>query len=271
MAARRYTTSILSGCLSTCRTCRPATLPSRTTLAGQITRTRLGEVSSLLAMAEAIARDPAGQRPTLWSPVGPAQESIPRCGSVKASEILRTARTRRPRPADRSICIATARCMAKAPRRWSLNVADMPQARNATVLARVLGYANAFEPRRNGAPIRGAGIRAAINRRAAIGGDQRRRHRARQCAWAEHDRGRSGRSDGDSRPVGRRAGDRAQELFRQLGGRDRRLGSRRERVGAGARQIVPPTLQLSDARSRVPGARDSRRAAPRGQRQWRCC
>jgi 3-oxoacyl-[acyl-carrier-protein] synthase II len=35
-------------------------------------------------------------------------------------------------------------------------------ARNAPILARVLGYACAFEPRRNGAKMRGAGIRSAI-------------------------------------------------------------------------------------------------------------
>jgi len=122
----------------------------------------LGEVSSLLAMAEAsrviergatdvMVTGGASSRlhPTLWLRDSVGDSSRHAVAPAAASRPFDLHRDGAVHGEGAAAMVFESRAHAAA--------------RGAPILARVLGYGNAFEPRRNGSPLRGQGIRAATN------------------------------------------------------------------------------------------------------------
>ena len=123
----------------------------------------LGDVSSLLAVAEAIRVLDRGHAdvvvaggvssrisPPLWVRSGVFEYTRHRDNPSAAS---------RPFDARRDGTVAGEGAAA-----FTLETRRHAEARGATVLGRVLGFASAFEPNRNGQPLTGTAIRTAIGR-----------------------------------------------------------------------------------------------------------
>ena len=177
--------------------------------------------------------------------------------SDRASRSAAAIRRRRRAP---STPCATALVNGEGAGALILETRQHAQARGARVLARILGYAGAFEPRRNGQPRQGTAIRRAIL--AALAGRRARtgRHRLRRGPRPEHGRRRPHRGPGHPRRAGRRAGDGAEELLR-ISRRGRRgVGDGAVRAGVSAR-AGSAHAQLRTSRPAVPDQRDPRPAA----------
>jgi 3-oxoacyl-[acyl-carrier-protein] synthase II len=123
------------------------------------------------------------------------------------------------------------------------------RARGAHILARILGYAAAFEPRRHGQPCQGTALRWAIVAALRAAGLEP----AQVGCVVAHG------GAGHSRYAGRRAGDGAEELFRLSWRRGRRAGGGTLRADVCARAGAAHA-QLRASRSAMSDQRDSRPA-----------
>ncbi|MDY0164954.1 MAG: beta-ketoacyl-[acyl-carrier-protein] synthase family protein [Thermoguttaceae bacterium] len=121
----------------------------------------LGDVSSLLAVAEAVRVIERGHADVIVA--GGASSRIAPPLWVRSGVFEYTRRNENPAAASRPFDAGRDGMVAgEGAAAFVLETVRRAESRGATILARVLGFASAFEPTRNGQPLAGTAIRAAI-------------------------------------------------------------------------------------------------------------